>query len=144
MEQDLFDELDRSLPLSKGRRRTILRELRDHLQDAQIDLQLAGTPPKQAASESLTRLGDPEEIAQGFVAAYRRPRRRHLGLALGLAGALLLGAYGAGATLASSPAKHAPSKPAMRHVSKPMVRSRAPQQASYPYADHLGSPKKTG
>jgi nanoRNase/pAp phosphatase (c-di-AMP/oligoRNAs hydrolase) len=41
-------------------------------------------------------------MAEGFVRVYRRPRRATIGLAFGLATALMLGIYGASGTFASA------------------------------------------
>ena len=133
MEQEIFDELERSMTLSKGQRRSILRELRGHVKDAQLDLQLAGTPPNEAVRQSVARLGNPAEIGQEFVEAYKRPRRRHFAVSLALAGALLLGAFGAGASLASTPHPNAPHKPAIHAVSKSVSQSRS----------HAAAPKRS-
>jgi hypothetical protein len=109
MERDEIDEWSRSLPLPGRRRRSIARELRAHLADSRRELELAGWHPEAAATESLRRLGDPTEMAEGFVRVHRRPRRATIGLAFGLATALMLGIYGASGTFASasSPRPHA-------------------------------------
>ena len=101
MERDVVEEWSRSLPLSSRRRRAIARELRTHLAESRRELELAGWQPEAARQESLKRLGDPAEITEGFVHVYRRPRRATIGLAVGLATALVLGIYGASGTLAS-------------------------------------------
>lgn len=106
MQQDVIDELANSLPLQRSRRRAIARELRTHLEETRRELELSGWQPEEAARESLRRFGDPAQIVEEFSRMHQPRRRRQLGLALGLAGALLLGAYSAGATLASSPARH--------------------------------------
>jgi hypothetical protein len=106
MERDILNELSHSLRLSRRRRQAITRELQTHLVEARRDLELAGWHPDDAARESVARLGDPDEIATEFVRVDRPPRRKTLGLAFGLAGALLVGAYGASGTLASARSAH--------------------------------------
>jgi len=114
MERDEIDEWSRSLPLPGRRRRSIARELRAHLADSRRELELAGWHPEAAARESLRRLGDPAEMAEGFVQVYRRPRRATIGLAFGLATALMLGIYGASGTFASASSAH--THPSRAHV----------------------------
>jgi hypothetical protein len=106
MERDILNELSHSLRLPQRRREAITRELRAHLAEAQRDLELAGWHPDDAAHESLSRLGDTDEIAAEFVRVYRPSRRKKLSLAFGLAGVLLVGAYGASGTLASATSTH--------------------------------------
>ena len=105
MERDVVDDLARSLPVSRRRRRAIQRELRSHLEEACLELERAGWSPDDARQESLARLGNREEIAEAFGQVYRPRRRKQFGLAVGLAGALLLGVYGGG-TLASATSAH--------------------------------------
>lgn len=77
---------------------------------------MSGWQPEAAQREALVRLGDPAEIAEDFTQVYRPPRRFKLGLAFGLAGALLLGAYGASSTLASTSSHHrAPAHVSVSH-----------------------------
>lgn len=114
MERDTIEELCRSLPASRRRRGSIARELRAHLEDTRRELVLDGWQPEDATRESLARLGNPDEIVDAFAHAYRPTRHRQLGLAVGLATALLLGAYGAGATLASPTSAH--TSHAAKHV----------------------------
>jgi hypothetical protein len=107
MERDVIGEWARSLPIPSRRRRAIARELRTHLAESQRELELAGFSSEEAARESVKRLGSQEEIAQAFVAVHRRSRRSTIGLAFGLATAVMLGVFGAGGTLASSASQHA-------------------------------------
>lgn len=106
MEREVIGELTRSLSLPKRRRAAIARELQAHLTEAQRELELAGWSPDEATRESVRRLGDPAEISEAFNATHRRSRRTRIGLAFGLAGALLVGAYGASGTFASASSVH--------------------------------------
>jgi hypothetical protein len=111
MERDVVDQVSALLRLPRRRRQIISRELRTHLEESRRDLQLSGMPADQAAREGIARLGDPHEIAGAFGEVYRPSRRRRVGLAFALAGALLTGAYGFSGTLASatSSAHHRPA-----------------------------------
>jgi hypothetical protein len=102
MERNILDELVHSLPVPRRRRQVIARELCAHLEDARHELELAGWKPDDAAEASLRRLGDPHEIADGFVQVYRPSRRTQLGLAMALATGMLLGVWGIGGSLASA------------------------------------------
>lgn len=104
MEREIIGELGRGLP--RRRREAILRELHSHLEETRRELELAGWRPEDAARESLGRLGDPGEISSAFAQVYKPPRRTRIGLAFALAGALLVGAYGASGTLASATSAH--------------------------------------
>ena len=103
MERDEIERLAASVPVSRRHRRAIERELRSHLEESQAELERAGRRPEDAAHESLARLGDPDEIARAFDDTYRTDHRPRLGLAIGLASALLLGLYGGGALAAHQP-----------------------------------------
>lgn len=111
MKDTISETLRRALPTSRRRRRAIERELRTHLEETQHELISAGWTREDAERESIARFGNLEEIAAGFAHAYRPGHRRRLGLAFGLSGALLVGAYGASGTLASagSATHHAPN-----------------------------------
>jgi hypothetical protein len=106
MERNIVDDLMHSLRVPRRRRHTIGRELRTHLEDSRRDLELAGWQPEQAAHESMQRLGDPVEIADGFTRVYRRSRRNRVGLALALATGMILGVWGIGGSLASATSTH--------------------------------------
>ena len=108
MEQNAFDDMLASLPVSRRRKRSIARELQAHLEDTRHELERAGWSPDAAIRESEARLGDLDEIAHEFDRVYRPNRRTRVGLAFGLAGALLLGAYGSG-SLASATSAHKPT-----------------------------------
>jgi hypothetical protein len=109
MEEDFIAHWSRRLRLSPRRRRAITRELRSHLVESRRELELSGLPPRDAAHESLRRLGDPAEIAEAFTKVHRRSPRQKLGLAFALSASLMLGVYGVSGTFASSPshAQHA-------------------------------------
>ncbi|MGI8824687.1 MAG: permease prefix domain 1-containing protein [Chloroflexota bacterium] len=106
MNHSLIENIICSIPAPRRHRRAIATELRTHLDELQCELELAGWDPARAAAESVARLGDPNDILEGFQEVYRPVRRRRLGLAFSLAGALLAGAYGASGTFASSPTSH--------------------------------------
>lgn len=106
MEQDVIEQVTRSLRLPRRRCTAIGRELRAHLEDAQRDLQLAGWRPEDAARESAARLGEPIEIADAFSHVHRPSRRFQVGLAMALATGMLLGVYGIGGSLASATTDH--------------------------------------
>lgn len=102
MERTVLDDIAHSLRVPRRRRTVIARELSAHLEDSRRDLELAGWQPAEAAQESVQRLGDPQEIAEGFVQVYRPSRRTQLGLSMALATAMLLGVWGIGGSLASA------------------------------------------
>ena len=85
MSRDVIDQWSRSLRVSRRRKRAITLELRSHLQEAQQELEQAGWRPEDAARECLRRLGDPDDIMEGFDQVYRPSRRKQLGLAFALA-----------------------------------------------------------
>jgi hypothetical protein len=114
MERNGLDDLVHSLRVPRRRRQSIARELNAHLEDARRDLELAGWKPADAAQASLRRLGDPDEIADGFVQVYRPSRRSQLALAMALATGMLLGVWGIGGSLAS--ATSATHHPATTHT----------------------------
>jgi hypothetical protein len=115
MGRDAIEELTRSLRVSGRRRRSIERELRAHLEDSRTELELAGLTPPDAARESISRLGDPDEIVTQFDTVYQPKRRTQIGLALALASAMVLGVLGIGGTLANATSAH--HKPAQQsHV----------------------------
>lgn len=103
MERDEIQTIAASVPASRRRRRVIERELRSHLEESRADLERDGWSSDRALEESLTRLGNVDEIAAAFGEAYNTTRRPRVGLALGLASALLLGVYGGGALAAHQP-----------------------------------------
>jgi len=111
MKDIISETLGKALPTTRRRRSAIERELRTHLEETREELLAAGWKNEDAERESFARFGSPEEVAAGFVHVYRPGHRRRLGLALGLSGALLIGAYGASGTLASArtATHHAPS-----------------------------------
>lgn len=120
MARDTIEQLTRSLRVPRRRRWIIERELRAHLEDSRRDLETHGVSPSEAAVASLTRLGDPDEIALQFDTVYRPKRRSQLALALALASGMILGGYGIGGSLArATPARH----PATTH------RATAPAQS---------------
>jgi hypothetical protein len=102
MESNILDELAHSLRVPRHRRQAITRELSGHLEDSRRDLELAGWKPEEAAEVSVQRLGNPTEIAEGFVQVYRPSRRAQLGLAMALATGMLMGVWGIGGSLASA------------------------------------------
>jgi hypothetical protein len=113
MEHDPIGGWIRSLSVSSRRRRAICRELRAHVVESQRELERAGWTRAEAVGESIRRLGNPDEIVEGFSRAYQPSRRRRVGLAFGLGVALFAGAYGASGTLASATAaraRHAPAQ----------------------------------
>ncbi|HEX6508537.1 MAG TPA: permease prefix domain 1-containing protein [Chloroflexota bacterium] len=129
MARDTIEQWGQSLRVSRRRRRTIVMELRSHLQESQQELELAGWKPDDAARESLRRLGDPLEIVESFEEVYRPSRRKQLGLAFALATGMLLGVYGIGGSLASAtstPAHHkAPTTQLHAKVPAPLHHSQA-------------------
>jgi hypothetical protein len=111
MKRDTITPAIRNLHIPKRRRDDIARELESHLEDARIDLERSGLSAADADRESLIRLGDLTAIAAEFERVYRPPRRKQLGLALGLASALVLGAWGVGGQFASATSAHHRSQP---------------------------------
>jgi hypothetical protein len=107
MRRDIVSDLSRQLPL--WRRRAIARELRSHLRDAQHDLETAGWAPEEAVDESIRRFGSVDDVAEGFDRVYRPARAKRFAVALGLAGALLAGAWGGGTFASATSAHRAPS-----------------------------------
>lgn len=89
------------------RRREIERELAAHLEDTQRELRLAGSSPTEAERQSLERLGDISEIADGFARVYQTRWSTRLALAFGLAASLVVGAYSSGAFASGASAHHA-------------------------------------
>lgn len=102
-ERDVIDEIVTRLP--RRRRTGVALELQAHLEETRQELLASGWQDDEARRESVARLGDPQDIATAFGQVYRPKRRARLGLAFGLAGALLLGVYGTGA-LASATSAH--------------------------------------
>ncbi|GAC1320182.1 MAG: hypothetical protein NVS2B16_03740 [Chloroflexota bacterium] len=99
-----------TLRLPGSRKRAIAREIKSHLDESRRDLLLAGWDWDTAEAESVRRLGDVAEIADGFRRVYRPTRMRTLTLALALAGAGVAGAYGASGGLASATmVRHSPA-----------------------------------
>ncbi|GAC1398360.1 MAG: hypothetical protein NVSMB52_11910 [Chloroflexota bacterium] len=109
MEQDMIDQLTRSLRVPRGKRNAIGRELRTHLEEARRELVSSGWHPDEAVRECVTRLGEPAEIADAFSQLYKPSRRSQIGLALALATGMVLGVYGIGGSLASATTSHHPS-----------------------------------
>lgn len=123
MQRDDLEELARSLPVPRWRRGSIVRELRSHVEETHTDLVIAGWPPEEAAREARSRLGDTQEIAASFADVYRPSRSARVGLALALAGGMLLGVFGVSGTLASSPSSHhAPVAPTVVLHAHPVQR----------------------
>ncbi|HCG00571.1 MAG TPA: hypothetical protein DEV93_08510 [Chloroflexi bacterium] len=115
MGRDAVEQLTRTLRVSARMRRSIERELRAHLEDSRRELELSGLTPPDAARESLSRLGNPDEIVTQFDTVYRPKRRTQIGLALALASGMALGVLGIGGSLASATSAH--HKPAQHsHV----------------------------
>ncbi len=102
MGRDMMDHWVQTLRLPRRRRQDITRELQAHLDESRRDLLLAGWQPEDATRESIERLGDPAEIAEGFQRVYRPSRRNQFGLAVALATAMVLGVYGIGGGLVSA------------------------------------------
>lgn len=115
MRSTALDRAIGSLRLSRRRRRRIAQELYDHVEDVQLELQACGWNAEAAERESLARLGDMNDIVEGFGDAYRPARARQVGLACGLAAALLVGGYGIGGNLASATSVHH-TAPAVAHA----------------------------
>jgi hypothetical protein len=96
------------LPSLHGkRRREIERELASHLEESRRDLVRSGLTPEEAERQSLIRLGDPSEIADGFARVYRPRLSARLAVACGLAASLFVGAYSSGAIASGASAHHA-------------------------------------
>lgn len=112
MDRSAPERLIRIRTLRGHRRREIERELASHLEDTRRELWLAGLPPAEAERQSLERLGDLAEIADGFERVYRRGWSTRLALAFGLAGTLLVGAYSSGAFASGASAHHGAGVPA--------------------------------
>jgi hypothetical protein len=110
------ERLIRLRTLRGRRRRDIERELASHLEDTRRELWLAGLPPAEAERQSLERLGDLSEIADGFERVYRRGWSTRLALAFGLAGTLLVGAYSSGAFASGASAHHGGSLSGHTHT----------------------------
>src|SRR5947209_10061478 len=126
MSRDVIDQWSRSLRVSRRRKRAITLELRSHLQEAQQELEQAGWRPEDAARECLRRLGDPDDIMEGFDQVYRPSRRKQLGLAFALATGMLLGVYGIGGSLASAKpttSQHVQTHVVVQHTQHRLVRS---------------------
>jgi hypothetical protein len=115
MERRSVADLAQSLRVPRRRRTAIARELHDHLEESRRELELAGWSPEDARRESLERLGDLEEIADGFEQVYRPPRRKQIGLACGLASVLVFGVWGIGGQLASATSAHRAVHPPIVH-----------------------------
>src|SRR5438105_14817084 len=107
MRRDIVGNLGHQLPML--RRRSIVRELRSHLLEAQQDLESEGWAPEDAARESVRRFGNPDEVVDGFERVYRPARAKRLALAVGLAVTLLAGAWGGGTFASATSAHRAPS-----------------------------------
>lgn len=101
IERDLLQALSRTVR-NRRQREAITRELRSHLEETRRELELAGLSAAEAERESRARLGSAELIASDFGPVYRPSRRFQLGLACGLAGALILGMFGVSGSLASA------------------------------------------
>lgn len=95
------------LPSLHGkRRREIERELASHLEEARRDLERAGLSREEAEHQSLIRLGDPTEIADGFARVYRPRLSARVAVACGLAASLFVGAYSSGAFASGASSHH--------------------------------------
>lgn len=121
MAADIIEQVGRSIRASQRRRHAIERELRAHLEDAQMDLLRSGMTADEAVRESISRLGDPSDIAREFDSVYRPKRRTQIGLALALATGMILGVYGIGGSLASATPQHHSS---VQHPHGPKMRNR--------------------
>lgn len=126
MEYDAIDRLGDLLP--RRRTRAITRELRTHIDELSVELEQAGWSREDAITESLARLGDPQEIADAFADVHRPGRKTQLGMAVALATGMLLGVYGVGGSLASAFPQHrvgthvhTPPRPALHHRSAPVT-----------------------
>ncbi|HZU11719.1 MAG TPA: permease prefix domain 1-containing protein [Chloroflexota bacterium] len=102
-----LDAMIRALPVGRRRRSAIARELHSHYEDSRDQLEAEGLTPEAAAHEALRRLGSPDEIADAFHAVYRPRFRTRVAIAFGLAGAIFVGAYGAGPLTSVTSAHHA-------------------------------------
>jgi hypothetical protein len=93
----------------------LTEELRGHLEDAALDLQLAGMPRQDSEREAMRRLGSPDLIAAAFRAERRRPSRhpRALFAAAALAASLLGSVAVSAAHYQHSPV---PTAPAATHA----------------------------
>lgn len=105
MERLFIDELKRTV---RGRRdrETIVRELRSHLESACLDLEESGLSRSDAEREGWQRLGDPGQIAAQFHDVYRPSRVSQVGIAVAVAGALVLGMFSVSGSLASTTRPH--------------------------------------
>jgi hypothetical protein len=113
MARDVIDLVTRSIRVSSRSRRTIERELLSHFEESVHDLESMGLSHEHAVRESLSRFGDPSEIATTFDAVHQPNRRSQFGMAVLLASTMLLGAYSLDGTLA-----RAGSAPKRVHVTK--------------------------
>jgi hypothetical protein len=107
MRRDIVGNISQQLPI--WRRRSIVRELRSHLLEAQQDLESEGWGPEDAAHETVRRFGNPDEVVDGFERVYRPARVKRLALAVSLAVTLLAGAWGGGTFASATSAHRAPS-----------------------------------
>lgn len=105
IEREIMEELSRGVR-SRRRRESIARELRSHLDETRRELEAGGMPADEAHLESQARFGDPAQIASEFSRVYRPSRRLQVGLAFGLAGTLILGAFGVSGSLAAANNAH--------------------------------------
>jgi hypothetical protein len=89
MAEDLIKDVSGRLRVRGTGGDQILRELHSHLQASQYDLELRGSPPEEAARETIRRFGDPAEVAEMLTAVHRShiPKLRLIGaVTLALAG----------------------------------------------------------
>ncbi|HZS93664.1 MAG TPA: permease prefix domain 1-containing protein [Chloroflexota bacterium] len=105
MEQ-FIDQVSGQVRTSRRRRDIIARELRSHYEESRRELEAAGWISDDAAREGIARLGNADEIGQAFDRVYRPRRRSQISLAFILAGALVLGMFSIGNSLASANATH--------------------------------------
>lgn len=122
MERTTLDDIIQHLRIPHRRRQSIERELRSHLEETRRELELSGWRPEEAERESLNRLGDPREIADGFARVYRPSRRTQVGLAMALATGMLLGMWGIGGSLASATSAHSRVHAHPAHVTHHVTR----------------------
>src|SRR2546423_482304 len=71
----VIEKIAKSSLLPAGKRgREILRELRSHVEDFELEAREAGQQDDEVAALIAARFGDPEQIAHQFSWVYRRER----------------------------------------------------------------------
>lgn len=110
--------------LPRRMRGEIERELAGHLEDCRHHLEGTGLSAEEATRESLARLGDPFEIADGFARVYRPRIWSRLALAFALAGTLVAGAYSSGAFASPATRHHQPAQHHARATPAPRISDR--------------------